>query len=32
VVNGNIVSARTWHDNAVLLKQFLKMLREAAQS
>jgi protease I len=27
VVDGNIVSARTWHDNTALLKQFVKMLK-----
>jgi protease I len=26
VVDGNIVTARTWHDNTALLKQFIKML------
>jgi protease I len=30
VVDGNMVSARTWHDNTALLKQFVKMLKEAA--
>ena len=30
VVDGNLVSARTWHDNTALLKQFVKMLNEAA--
>jgi protease I len=29
VVDGNVVSARTWHDNTALLKQFVKMLKEA---
>lgn len=29
VVDGHIVSARTWHDNTVLLKQFVRMLKEA---
>ena len=29
VVDGNLVSARTWHDNTALLKQFVKMLKEA---
>src|SRR5262249_49145344 len=29
VVDGNLVSARTWHDNTDLLKQFVKMLKEA---
>jgi protease I len=27
-VDGNMVSARTWHDNTALLKQFVKMLKE----
>ncbi len=26
VVDGNIVTARTWHDNTALLREFLKML------
>jgi protease I len=30
VVDGNLVSARTWHDNTALLKQFVRMLKEAA--
>ena len=29
VVDGNIVSARTWHDNAPLMKTFLEMLEAA---
>ena len=29
VIDGNMVSARTWHDNTPLLKQFIKMLKEA---
>lgn len=28
VVDGNLVSARTWHDNTPFLKQFMKMLNE----
>ena len=32
VVDGNMVSARTWHDNTALLKQFVKMLKEAARA
>ncbi len=28
VVDGNLVSARTWHDNAPFMSQFMKMLRE----
>jgi protease I len=27
VVDGNMVSARTWHDNTALLKQFVQMLK-----
>jgi len=27
VVDGNIVTARTWHDNPYLLKEFLRLLR-----
>jgi len=29
VVDGNIVSARTWHDNTPLLREFIRMLGEA---
>ena len=29
VVDGNIVSARTWHDNAPLMRTFLEMLSSA---
>lgn len=29
VVDRNLVSARTWHDNTALLKQFVGMLKEA---
>jgi len=32
VVDGNMVSARTWHDNTALLKQFVKMLKGASSS
>jgi protease I len=32
VVDGNLVSARTWHDNAALLKQFVRILHQAADS
>ena len=28
VVDGNLVSARTWHDNTPFLKQFMRMLAE----
>ncbi len=30
VVDGNLVSARTWHDNTPLLKHFIQMLKAAA--
>lgn len=30
VVDGHMVSGRTWHDNTALLKQFVKMLKGAA--
>ena len=30
VVDGNLVSARTWHDNTALLKEFVMMLKESA--
>ena len=29
VVDGNVVSARTWHDNTPFLRQFMKMLNAA---
>jgi protease I len=32
VVDGNVVSARTWHDNTALLKQFVKMLKETSRA
>jgi protease I len=32
VRDGNLVSARTWHDNTVLLKEFVNMLKEALTS
>lgn len=32
VVDGNIISARTWHDNAPLMRGFLKMLDEATNA
>ena len=31
VVDRNLVSSRTWHDNTVLMKQFVAMLKAAAQ-
>jgi protease I len=27
VTDGNLVSARTWHDNTALMKQFVRMLK-----
>jgi protease I len=30
VVDGNLVTARTWHDNTPFLKQFMKMLNASA--
>jgi len=30
VIDGNLVSARTWHDNAPFMRAFLKMLQEAS--
>jgi protease I len=32
VVDANLVSARTWHDNTILLKEFLKILKAARHS
>jgi protease I len=29
LVDGNVVSGRTWHDNTELLRQFVKLLKEA---
>ncbi|NLX98776.1 MAG: DJ-1/PfpI family protein [Rhodopirellula sp.] len=29
VVDGNLVTARTWHDNTPLLRQFVRMLKES---
>jgi protease I len=29
VVDGNLVSARTWHDNAPLMREFMRMLGAA---
>jgi protease I len=31
VVDGNLVTARTWHDNTPLLREFVRMLKAAAQ-
>lgn len=30
VIDGNLVTARTWHDNAPLMREFLRMLSEQA--
>lgn len=30
VIDGNLVSARTWHDNTVLLKHFVQLLKAPA--
>ena len=30
VVDGNLVTARTWHDNTLLLKNFVRMLKDAS--
>jgi protease I len=30
VVSGNLVTARTWHDNAPFLREFMKMLNQVA--
>ncbi len=30
VIDGHVVTARTWHDNTPFLKAFMKMLKEAA--
>ncbi|HPO11960.1 MAG TPA: DJ-1/PfpI family protein [Candidatus Hydrogenedentes bacterium] len=32
VVDGNLVTARTWHDNTPFMKQFMKMLNAARKS
>ncbi|MEA3213790.1 MAG: protease [Chthoniobacter sp.] len=29
VLDGNVVSARTWHDNSDLMREFMRMLKEA---
>ena len=29
VVDGNIVTARTWHDNTALLREFIRLLRQS---
>jgi protease I len=31
VVDGNLVSARTWHDNTVLMQAFMRMLKAGAK-
>ncbi len=30
VVDGNLVTARTWHDNTALLREFIRLLRSVA--
>ncbi len=30
VVDGNLVSARTWHDNTALLREFMRLLKHSA--
>jgi putative intracellular protease/amidase len=30
VVSGNLVTARTWHDNAPFMREFMKMLNKVA--
>jgi protease I len=32
VVDGNLVTARTWHDNTLLLREFVKMLKQACST
>jgi protease I len=32
VVDGNLVTARTWHDNAPFMREFMKMLHAASKS
>ena len=32
VIDGNLVSGRTWHDNTVLMREFLRMLKAASVS
>ena len=31
VVDGNLVTARTWHDNAPFMREFMKMLNARAK-
>lgn len=31
VVDGNLVTARTWHDNAPLMREFIRMLKAATE-
>jgi protease I len=31
MLDGNLVSARTWHDNTVLMKEFVRMLKDAVR-
>jgi len=30
VIDGHLVSARTWHDNAPLMREFMRMLNAAS--
>lgn len=30
VLDGNLVTARTWHDNSLFMKEFVRMLKESA--
>lgn len=32
VVDGNLVSARTWHDNTPLMRDFIRVLKESARA
>lgn len=32
VIDGNMVSARTWHDNTVLMREFIRMLKNAQKA
>lgn len=31
VVDGNLITARTWHDSAPFMKEFMRMLRDSAE-
>ena len=32
VLDGNLVTSRVWHDNAALMREFMRMLKEAENS